>query len=204
MCSIAPENVILFIGVARRLHLFVGEYPTSISTSSIGRVVCESSPIIQLFSYLLDKNSSITFSGAMCSIAPENVILFIGVARRLHLFVGKYPTSISTSSIGRVVCKSSPSIQLFSYLLNKNSSITFSGAMYSIAPENVILFIEVARRLHLFVGKYPTSISTSSIGRVVCESSPIIQLFSYLLDKKSSITFSGAMCSIAVPSLLKM
>ena len=50
MCSITPENVILFIGVTRRLHLFVGEYPTSISTSSVGRVVCESSPSIQLFS----------------------------------------------------------------------------------------------------------------------------------------------------------
>ena len=121
MCSIAPENVILFIGVTRRLHLFVGEYPTSNSTSSIGRVVCESSSsIIQLLSYLLDKNFSITFSGAMCSIAPENVILFIGVARWLHLFVGEYPTSISTSSIGRVVCESSPIIQLFSYLLDKN------------------------------------------------------------------------------------
>ena len=73
MCSIAPENVILFIGVTRRLHLFVDEHPTSILTSSIGRVVCESSPIIQLFLYLLDKNLSITFSGAMCSIAPQNV-----------------------------------------------------------------------------------------------------------------------------------
>ena len=73
MCSIAPENVILFIGVTRRLHLFVGEHPTSISTSSIGRVVCESSPIIQLFSYLLDKIEVLHFSGVMCSIAPENV-----------------------------------------------------------------------------------------------------------------------------------
>ena len=55
-CSFAPENVILFIGVTRRLHLFVGDQLTSISTSSLDRVVCESSQIIKLFSYLLDKN----------------------------------------------------------------------------------------------------------------------------------------------------
>ena len=112
--------MILFIGVIRRLHLFVGDHPRSISTSSIGQVVCESSLIIKLFSYMLDKNRSITFSGAWGAIAPENVILFIGVARRLHLFVGEHPTSISTSPIGRVVCESSLIIQLFSYLVDKN------------------------------------------------------------------------------------
>ena len=37
-------------------YLFIDENPTSVSTSSIGRVVCESSSIIQLFLYLLDKN----------------------------------------------------------------------------------------------------------------------------------------------------
>ena len=42
--------------MTRRHNRFVGECPTSFSTSFIGRVVCESSPIIQILSYLLGKN----------------------------------------------------------------------------------------------------------------------------------------------------
>ena len=40
--------------------------------------------------------------------------------------------------------------------------------------------------------------SASSVGQVVCESILIIQLHSFLLDKKRSITFVGAMgCSLS-------
>ena len=117
-----------FIRVTGRLHLFVGDQLTSNSTSTIGRVVCESSQTIQLFSYLLDKNRSITFSGAMVFFRSENCNTF----HSGHLTASSFRRSSvenSTSSIGRVVCESSPSIQLFSYLLDKNRSITFSGAM---------------------------------------------------------------------------
>ena len=41
----------------------------------IGRVDCESSPIIQPFSYLLDKNEVLHFRERWYAIAPENVIL---------------------------------------------------------------------------------------------------------------------------------
>ena len=50
----SPTNVILF----------VGDHPTIMSASSVGRVVCESILIILLHSCLLDKNRSITFVGA--------------------------------------------------------------------------------------------------------------------------------------------
>ena len=63
----ALANVKLFVGVTRRLHPLVGEHPMSMSTSfvHVSRVVCESTPIIQLSSYLLDKNLSIIFVGAI-------------------------------------------------------------------------------------------------------------------------------------------
>ena len=81
------------------------------------------------------------------------------------------------------------SCQFSTYLLDKKLSITVAGAMIYITLANVILFVGVARRLHSFVYDHPLGMSISLIGRVVCESKPVIQLSSY---SKYDINFVGA------------
>ena len=90
-CAASPTNVILF----------VDDHPTSLSASSIGQVVCESTIIIQLRSVMLDEKRSISLWERCCAASPTNVILF----------VDDHPTSLSASTI---------IIQLLSCLLDKN------------------------------------------------------------------------------------
>ena len=113
-----------------------------------------------------------------CAASPTHVILF----------VGDHPTSLSALSVGQVVCESTIMIKLLSCLLDKNEVLNLWERCCAVSPTHVILF----------VGDHPTSMSASSVGQVVCESTIIIQLRSVVLDKKRSITFVGAMlCSLS-------
>ena len=76
-------------GQATALSIF-GDHPTSIPTSFdeyvkfiyIGRAVCESTPVIQLFSYALAKNRSSTFAGTF--------VYFLSHKRNQYYICGKY------------------------------------------------------------------------------------------------------------------
>ena len=146
-CAASPTHVIFF----------VGDHPTCLSALSVGQVVCESTIMIKLLSCLLDKNEVLNLWERCCAASPTHVIFF----------VGDHPTSLSALSVDQVVCESTIMIKLLSCLLDKNEVLNLWERCCAASPTNVIFFVR----------DHPTSMSTSSVGQLVCESTILIQLF---------------------------
>ena len=117
-CAVSATNVILF----------VGDYPTTLSASSVCQFVCESTLSIQLHSHMLDKNGVLHLWERWRAASPTNVILF----------VGDNPTTKSASSVCQVVCESTLIIQLHSRMLDKNEVLHLWERWGAVSPTNVI------------------------------------------------------------------